>query len=131
MDSITQDCKFRQAVIRYSYKYGIKETIIMYEVSRATIYRWRKKYDGTLKSLENKSHRPHHHPNEHTADEIKHIKDMRRRNKHHRLVVFWIKLRMKYNYKRSISGLWKILRKLDLKPIKVANPNMLLSLMSK
>lgn len=43
MDSITQECRFRQAVIRYSYKYGIKETIIMYGISRATIYRWRKK----------------------------------------------------------------------------------------
>ena len=64
MDSITQKRMFRQAVIRYSYKYGIKETIIMYEISRATIYRWRKKYDGMLNSLEDKSHRPHHHPDE-------------------------------------------------------------------
>lgn len=122
MDSITQKRMFRQAVIRYSYRYGIKETIIMYGISRATIYRWRKKYDGTLNSLEDKSHRPHHHPNEHTAEEIKHIKDMRKRNKHHGLVVFWIKLKMKYGYKRSISGLWKILKKLDLEPIKVPNP---------
>ena len=29
---------------------------------------------------------------------------------------------MKYGYKRSISGLWKILKKLDLEPIKVPNP---------
>ena len=57
---------FLQAVIRYSYRYGI---------SRATIYCWRKKYDGTLNSLEDESHRPHHHPNEHTAEEIKHIKN--------------------------------------------------------
>ena len=64
MDSITQKRMFRQAVIRYSYKYGIKETIIMYRISWATIYRWRKKYDGTLNSLKDKSHRPHHHPDE-------------------------------------------------------------------
>ena len=55
---------FRQAVIRYSYKYGIKETITMYGISRATIYCWRNKYDGTLNSLEDKSHRPHHNPDE-------------------------------------------------------------------
>ena len=65
MDSITQKRMFRQAVIRYSYRYGIKETIIiiiiMYGTSRATIYRWRKKYDGTLNSLKDESHRPHHH----------------------------------------------------------------------
>ena len=64
MDSITQKRMFRQAVIRYSHKYGIKETIIMYGISRATIYRWRKKYDGTLNLLKDKSHRPHHHPDE-------------------------------------------------------------------
>lgn len=39
MDSITQKSMFRQAVIRYLYKYGIKETLLMYDVSRATIYR--------------------------------------------------------------------------------------------
>ncbi len=70
MDSITQKRMFSQAVIRYSYKYGIKETIIMYGISRATIYRWRKNYNGTLNSLEDKSYRPHHHPNKHTAEEI-------------------------------------------------------------
>ena len=44
MDSITQKRMFRQAVIRYSHKYGIKETIIMYGISRTTIYRWRKRW---------------------------------------------------------------------------------------
>ena len=105
MDSITQESMFRQAVIRYSYKYGIKEILEMYEISKATIYRWRKKYDGTLKSLRNISYRPHHYPNEHTFEEIKYIKDMRKRNPYHRLVVFWIKLKMKYGCQRSISGL--------------------------
>ena len=39
-----------------------------------------KKYDGTLQSLADKSHRPHHHPNEHTPEELKLIADMRKRN---------------------------------------------------
>ena len=29
---------------------------------------------------------------------------------------------MKYGYQRSISGLWKVLKRLDLKPIKIRNP---------
>ena len=34
------------------------------------IYEWRAKYDGkSWKSLVDRSHRPHHHPNEHTAEE--------------------------------------------------------------
>ena len=35
------------------------------------IYRWLKRYDGTLQSLADRSHRPHSHPNQHTQDEIK------------------------------------------------------------
>jgi len=122
MDIIAQECKFRQAVVKNFRRYGLKKTLELYEISRSTVYRWNKKYDGTLESLKNSSHRPHHHPNEHTPEEIKHIKDMRKRNKSHRLVVFWVKLRMKYGYKRSISGLWKVLKRLNLEPIKIKNP---------
>ena len=33
--------------------------------------RWNKKYDGTIESIEDKSHRPHgRHPNAHTNQEI-------------------------------------------------------------
>lgn len=67
----------------------------------------KKLYDGTLQSLADRSHRPLHHPNQHTDDEIKLIKDMRRRNPNAGLV----KLRQK-GYTRSITGLYRILRKL-------------------
>lgn len=43
--------------------------------------RWNKQYDGTKESLMPKSHRPHSpHPNAHTEQEIKWIKDYHRRN---------------------------------------------------
>ena len=51
-----------------------------------------KRYDGTLQSLEDHSHRPHSHPNQHKPEEIKLINDMRRRNPNAGLVVFWVKL---------------------------------------
>ena len=53
-----------------------------------------RRYDRTLQSLIDRSHRPEHHPNQHTEEEIKLIKDMRRRNHHAGLVVFWVKLRL-------------------------------------
>ena len=59
-----------------------------------------KRYDGTLRSLLDRSHRPHSHPNQHTPDEIKLIGDMRRRNPYAGLVVFWVKLRQR-GYTRS------------------------------
>lgn len=81
---------------------------IRYKTNRQYIYRWLKRYDGTLQSLADKSHRPHHHPNEHTVDELKRISDMRRGNPNAGLVVFWVKL-MQRGYTRSITGLYRVL----------------------
>ena len=67
------------------------------------------------------SHRPHSHPNQHTEEEIKLVKNIRRRNPHAGLVVFWVKLRQR-GYTRSISGLHKLLCRIDGKPVKLPNP---------
>ena len=75
------------------------------------MYYWRRRYDGTLNSLKEFSRRPHSHPNQHTEQEIKFIQDMRRRNNTDGLVVFWVKL-MKRGYKRSISALFRVMRRL-------------------
>jgi transposase len=121
MNTITQITTRRQAVIKYAEKKGVTAAARRYNVGRATIYRWKERYDGTLQSLQDRSHRPHSHPNQHTEEEIKLIKDMRKRNKHTGLVVFWVKLRQK-GYTRSIPSLWRMLRKLDLQPVKPPNP---------
>ena len=42
------------------------------------IYRWLRRYDGTIESLREKSRRPRHHPNQHTEQELKLIRNMRR-----------------------------------------------------
>ena len=79
MKTVTQPILYRQALIKYSEKYGVTKAAIRYKTNRQYIYRWKKRYDGTLASLEDRSHRPHHHPNEHTADELKLIADMRKK----------------------------------------------------
>lgn len=121
MNTITQDMRRKQVVVEYSFKHGVTEAAIRYKTSRQNIYRWRKKYDGTVRSLADRSHRPHAHPNQHTEDEITLVKNMRRRNPYDGLVVFWVKLRQR-GYTRSISGLYKLLRRIDGKPIKLPNP---------
>lgn len=121
MNTITQKMRYRQAIIKYSIKYGVTKAAIRYNVNRQYIYRWRKRYDGTLQSLADRSHRPHSHPNQHTAEEIKLINNMRRRNPHAGLVVFWVKLRMR-GYARSISGLYRFLRKHGQMAAKLPNP---------
>ena len=80
---------------------------------RKTIYRWREKYDGTAQSLKNKSRRPHSHPKQHTEEEIKKIKDYKRKNKETGLVVLWIKLR-KAGYTRSITSLYRVMQRIGI-----------------
>ena len=110
MNTVTQKMKFRQSLIKYSEKHGVTKAAIKYNVTRQYIYFWKRRYDGTLQSLADRSHRPNYHPKQHTEEEIKLIKDMRRRNPHAGLVVFWVKLRLR-GYKRSITGLYRMLRK--------------------
>lgn len=121
MKTITQTMKYRQAIIEYSLKYGVTKAAIRYKVNRQYVYRWRKRYDGTLQSLADKSHKPHHHPNQHTADELKLISDMRKRNPNAGLVVFWVKLRQR-GYTRSVTGLYRVLRKQGQMAVKPPNP---------
>ena len=70
MNTITQITTRRQAIIKYAEKKGVTSAARRYNVSRATIYRWMKRYDETLESLKDRSHRPHSHPNQHTEEEI-------------------------------------------------------------
>ena len=67
MNSIAQEARFRQRVVKYSMKKGVTEASRRYHISRQAIYNWKNRYDGTWKSLKEKSHRPHHHPNDHTG----------------------------------------------------------------
>lgn len=121
MKTITQTMRFRQALVEYSFKYGVTKAAIKYGTNRQYIYRWRKRYDGTLQSLADKSHRPHSHPNQHTEAELKLIFDMRRRNPNDGLVVFWVKL-MQRDYKRSITGLYRVLKRYSQMAVKPPNP---------
>lgn len=113
MNSITQDILYKQSVVKYSLKHGVTKAAIKFKMHRKTIYRWREKYDGTAKSLKNKSRRPHSHPNQHTEEEIKKIKDYKYKNKETGLVVLWVKLR-KAGYTRSITSLYRVMQRLGI-----------------
>lgn len=83
-----------------------------YRCSERSLWRWKSKYNGTLESLENKSRRPHSpHPNAHTAEEIKHITELIKRNPHIGLNELYGKLRLNYAYTRNPSSLYRFLRK--------------------
>ena len=107
-NSITQDMRYKQSVIEYSFKYGVTKAAIKYRQSRQNIYRWREKYDGTTKSLALKSRKPYSHPNQHTEKELTLIKNMKRNNKDTGLVVLWVKLKQR-GYSRSITSLYRVM----------------------
>ena len=121
MNTVTQTIQLRQSLLKYAEKYGVTKAAIKYNVNRQYIYRWKRRYNGDIQSLANKSHRPHHHPNQHTEAELQKIKNFRRRNPNTGLVVLWVKLR-RSGYIRSITGLYRVLRRQGQMAVKLPNP---------
>lgn len=120
-NKITQNMRYRLSLIKYAEKHGVTKAAIKYKTNRQYIYRWKRRYDGSIESLRDFSRRPHHHPNQHTQEEIKLISDMRRRNPDAGLIIFWLKLKQR-GYSRSYTGLYRILRKYKLAAVKPPNP---------
>ena len=110
MAILTQDLLFKQAVIQCSQRFGVTEAAKRYKTTRQWVYYWRRRYDGTLISLKERSRRPHYHPKQHTAEELQLIINMRKRNSDTGLVDFWVKLREK-GYTRTIPALFRVMQR--------------------
>ena len=82
-----------------------------YHVSVRSIYRWKSLYDGSLKSLDNKSSKPHHSPKEQSKEEKDNISKLIKRNPNISLNELYGKLRVKYGYSRNIVTLYRYLKK--------------------
>lgn len=116
MASITQEMRFRESVVKYANKHGAKYASIKYNKPLSYVYRWRSRYNasnGDLESLRGISKRPNHCPAIHTENEERMIRNIVRRNPQIGLNDLWHKLRLK-GYTRSLSGLYKELRRLNL-----------------
>lgn len=80
-----------------------------YHISKASLMRWNKRYDGSRESLLPKSHRPHSpHPNAHTEEELKWIKDYHRRNPNISVCELYGKLREEKAYSRHSGSLYRV-----------------------
>ena len=101
------------AVKTYRNKNSISFICRRYKVSKASLMRWNKKYDGTKESLMDKSHKPHsQHPNAHTAEELAWIKNLIKRNPNISMIELYAKLKFNKRYNRHPCSLFRILRKL-------------------
>lgn len=107
---ITEEMRFRQKVVEYAIKHkNNAKAARRYDTSRQ-VQRWRKKYNGTVKSLANKLRRPHSHPNEHTQKEIELISKKYQYHKHEGLGQVYRKCK-ESGYKRSYGSMCKQIRK--------------------
>ena len=109
MNSLASEARYRQRVVRYSYKQGVTQAGIRFRRSRQAIYEWRAKYDGSWKSLLDRSHRPKSHPKQHMEEEKRLILRHYVRNKDDRILL-WYTLRQK-GYTRSYNSMNRALRK--------------------
>ena len=84
-----------------------------YHISKASLMRWNKRFDGTKDSLLDRSHRPKTpHPNAHSDEEITWIKNYHKRNPHISVLELYGKLRTCKGYSRHPGSLYRIYRKL-------------------
>lgn len=111
MKSISPKAHFRQRVIKYSAKNGVTAASIRYRVCRKAIYDWKKRYDGRWQSLIDRSHRPHSHPRQQTAEEYAMIERYYRRTKDK--MMLWDKLR-ENGYTRCYNSLLRAIKRLKL-----------------
>lgn len=120
MNSIPQNVRYLphdlntkyHAVI--SYRNGNPSSFVCrkYHISKASLSRWNRKFDGTKESLIDKSHKPHSkHPNAHSDEELKWIKNYIRRNPHITLCELWYKLKLNKGYTRHPASLYRVLKK--------------------
>ena len=93
--SITQDMAYRQSLMKYAERHGVKQASRRYNKSRSYIYFWKARWDGTA--------------------ELKLIRDMRRRNPRLGMVELWHRLRQR-GYTRRPESLFRVMRKLGLFP---------------
>lgn len=96
------------------YRNGAPSSFVCrkYHISKSSLSRWNRKFDGSKESLLDKSHKPlSKHPNSHTDLEIKWINDYLRRNPHITLCELWYKLKLNKGYSRHPASLYRFLKK--------------------
>ena len=110
------------AVSLYRQVKDVNFVIRRYHISKASLMRWNKLFDGTKESLADRSHRPLSvHPNAHTALELKWISDYHRRNPHISVIELYGRLRKDKGYSRHPISLYRVFVRLGFSEKTVSN----------
>lgn len=101
------------AVMLYRTGVGVAFVCRRYHISKSSLMRWNKRYDGTKESLRDKSHRPHsRHPNAHTTEELAWIRNYFRRNPNISVCELYGKLLTAKGYTRHPASLYRVCRRM-------------------
>ena len=113
MNRIAQEAHARQRMLEYFLRHkNATEASIRYHVSRKTLYKWLKRYDGTWQSLVDRSRRPHTFPSMRSEEEIRQIRRLAKKYLWRDLIRSYQDMREKYGYTRSYGGFKRIVSKL-------------------
>ena len=124
MDIVTQNKRYLpheittkvQSVKLYRQTKDVGFVCRRYHISKASLMRWNKLYDGTKASLQPKSHRPHTpHPNAHTETELDWIRNLHRRNPDISVNELYGKLRQQKAYSRHPGSLYRVFIRLGFR----------------
>ena len=120
MKKDTRESAFRQRVMEYHRKgHSVTDTAIRYHLSRKTVYKWIKRWDGTPQSLEDRSRRPKRSPRKQTEAEIRLVKRQAKRHKWRDKILAYQAARER-GYTRSFGCFMRTVRKLqENKPVRV------------
>ena len=99
MTEIAQEAQLRQRMMKYWEHHGVEETANRYHVCRKTVWKWKRRWDGTAASLEERSRRPHSFPRAQEPWEIKLVRRMRKKYAEDLLLGY--QKACQYGYKRS------------------------------
>ena len=105
--------KFHAVTSYRNNNYSVDHICNKYHISKASLMRWNKQFDGTKESLKEKSRRPKTpHPNSHTQEEITKINNFIKRNPNIGLTELYTKLRHSIAYTRHYASLYRLLVRL-------------------
>ena len=115
-DIITENIRYVEKIVLYAIKHNNNALAAKkYHTIRQNVSRWRKRYNGDIKSLLPHSRRPKSHPNAHTEEELELIKDKYSTYKREGMGQVYRKL-VDAGYKRTYGSMMKQIKKMRTEP---------------
>ena len=114
MDDSKRDAYWRQRMLTYCRSHGLTMTSIRYRLSRKSIWKWRRRWDGTWQSLLEQSRRPHNSPRRQSRGEESLVKRYGKQNRDDLLLGY--QKAQAYGYGRSYGCFKRTVQRMLGKP---------------